>query len=219
VSTDAGCSQVRQRRHQPDYRGSLAADDLESDFDPSFDAQVLDLNTLQWAELPLQGLHPCAGHQLVNYGGSILLVGGNGKRHNAEPVSHVAVRMLDETTGCWQELKCGGTPPSVRGGHSATLVGDLLVVFGGEDDHRRVQDDLHVLDLLTCTWSQVRENECISGSHAQKHSHRHTSALCLSMFCPWTPSSMHMSVLAPSSSRAAQDLRFWSCPCACVALR
>ena len=63
------------------------------------DTQVLDLNTLEWAELPLQGLHPCAGHQLVNYGGSILLVGGNGKRHNAEPVNHVAVRTVSLNLG------------------------------------------------------------------------------------------------------------------------
>jgi hypothetical protein len=99
--------------------------------------------------------------------------------------------MLDETTGCWQELKCGGSPPSVRGGHSATLVGDLLVVFGGEDDHRRVQDDLHVLDLLTCTWSQVRVNSLWT---VHTRTDMYTEAPWLCMSCSSTPSSINTSV-------------------------
>lgn len=43
-----------------------------------------------------------------------------------------------------------------RGGHSITLVGSRLFVFGGEDKNRRLLNDLHVLDLETMTWDVVK---------------------------------------------------------------
>ena len=42
-----------------------------------------------------------------------------------------------------------------RGGHSVTLVGSKLIVFGGEDRSRKLLNDVHVLDLETMTWSVV----------------------------------------------------------------
>lgn len=42
-----------------------------------------------------------------------------------------------------------------RGGHSVTLVGSKLIVFGGEDRSRKLLNDVHVLDLQTMTWSVI----------------------------------------------------------------
>lgn len=42
-----------------------------------------------------------------------------------------------------------------RGGQSVTLVGSKLIMFGGEDQHRRLLNDISVLDLETMTWSTV----------------------------------------------------------------
>lgn len=39
-----------------------------------------------------------------------------------------------------------------RGGHSATLVGSRLIIFGGEDSSRRLLNDLYALDLEKMTW-------------------------------------------------------------------
>ena len=42
-----------------------------------------------------------------------------------------------------------------RGGHSATLVGSRLIIFGGEDRNRRLLNDVCALDLETMTWDAV----------------------------------------------------------------
>lgn len=42
-----------------------------------------------------------------------------------------------------------------RGGHSVTLVGSRLIIFGGEDRSRKLLNDIHVLDLETMTWDAV----------------------------------------------------------------
>ena len=39
-----------------------------------------------------------------------------------------------------------------RGGQSVTMVGSRLIMFGGEDKHRLLLNDVHVLDLETLTW-------------------------------------------------------------------
>lgn len=42
-----------------------------------------------------------------------------------------------------------------RGGHSVTLVGSSLVIFGGEGAKRSLLNDLHILDLETLTWDEI----------------------------------------------------------------
>lgn len=42
-----------------------------------------------------------------------------------------------------------------RGGHSVTLVGSRLIIFGGEDRSRKLLNDVHFLDLETMTWDAV----------------------------------------------------------------
>lgn len=42
-----------------------------------------------------------------------------------------------------------------RGGQSVTLVGNTLVMFGGEDAKRSLLNDLHILDLETMTWDDI----------------------------------------------------------------
>lgn len=42
-----------------------------------------------------------------------------------------------------------------RAGHSATLFGSKIIMFGGENSSRNLLNDLHVLDLETLTWDVV----------------------------------------------------------------
>ncbi|OIT05943.1 acyl-coa-binding domain-containing protein 5 [Nicotiana attenuata] len=42
-----------------------------------------------------------------------------------------------------------------RGGHSVTLAGTSLVIFGGQDANRSLLNDLHILDLETMTWDEM----------------------------------------------------------------
>lgn len=41
-----------------------------------------------------------------------------------------------------------------RGGHSVTVVGSTLVIFGGQNASRTLLNDLHLLDLETMTWDE-----------------------------------------------------------------
>mmetsp|Transcript_29037 Transcript_29037/g.55726 ORF Transcript_29037/g.55726 Transcript_29037/m.55726 type:complete len:681 (+) Transcript_29037:245-2287(+) len=114
------------------------------------DTQILDLKTLAWSHPATTGLHPCAGHQLVEWNNQILLVGGHVKVNGLSPLS---VKILDDASLKWSELAVKGDVPCIRGGHSATIFGDNLVVFGGEDENRKVLGDLHILNLVTATWT------------------------------------------------------------------
>jgi len=42
-----------------------------------------------------------------------------------------------------------------RAGHSTTLFGSKLIMFGGEDIHRKLLNDIHILNLETMTWNKV----------------------------------------------------------------
>eukprot|EP00239_Pterosperma_sp_CCMP1384_P009314 CAMPEP_0197860578 /NCGR_PEP_ID=MMETSP1438-20131217/36026_1 /TAXON_ID=1461541 /ORGANISM="Pterosperma sp., Strain CCMP1384" /LENGTH=45 /DNA_ID= /DNA_START= /DNA_END= /DNA_ORIENTATION= len=41
-------------------------------------------------------------------------------------------------TQSWSKLAPTGTAPSCRGGHTATIVGSKLWIFGGEDPKRQL---------------------------------------------------------------------------------
>lgn len=42
-----------------------------------------------------------------------------------------------------------------RAGESVTLVGFKLIMFGGEDTHRKLLNSIHILDLDTMSWNEV----------------------------------------------------------------
>ncbi|XP_074591673.1 acyl-CoA-binding domain-containing protein 6-like [Curcuma longa] len=127
------------------------------------DLQVLDLKTLKWSRIEAKALDgpldsstttyvvPSAGHSLIPWGDKLLCIGG----HTKNPSETIAVREFNPQTCLWTNLKTNGKPPISRGGQSATLVGNTLVIFGGEDAKRSLLNDLHVLVLETMTWEDV----------------------------------------------------------------
>lgn len=130
------------------------------------DIQMLDLKTLKWSkiepkldlgspssvEVASQAiLPPCAGHSLVRWGTKLLALGG----HTKDSSDTVTVRAFDTEIHTWSILKSYGKPPLARGGQSVNLVGSTLVMFGGEDSKRHLQNDLHILDLETMTWDAI----------------------------------------------------------------
>ncbi|KAH6763516.1 Galactose oxidase/kelch repeat superfamily protein, partial [Perilla frutescens var. hirtella] len=46
-----------------------------------------------------------------------------------------------------------------RSGQSVAQFGSKIIMFGGEDRHRRLLNDVHVLDLETMTWSAVETTQ------------------------------------------------------------
>ncbi|XP_042470944.1 acyl-CoA-binding domain-containing protein 6-like isoform X1 [Zingiber officinale] len=127
------------------------------------DLQVLDLKTLSWSRIEAKELAgsldssnpasvaPSAGHSLIPWGGKILSIAG----HTKDPSEAIIVKEFDPATCLWSNLKTYGKPPISRGGQSVTLVGNTLVIFGGEDAKRSLLNDLNILDLETMTWDDI----------------------------------------------------------------
>ncbi|KAF5729456.1 acyl-CoA-binding domain-containing protein 4 isoform X3 [Tripterygium wilfordii] len=71
----------------------------------------------------------------------------------------LVVLFIDLETHFCGVVETSGKVPAARGGHSATLFGSRLIVFGGEDRNRRLMNDVHVLDLETMTWDVVEARQ------------------------------------------------------------
>ncbi|XP_047341084.1 acyl-CoA-binding domain-containing protein 4-like [Impatiens glandulifera] len=128
------------------------------------DLQVWDLRTWNWSKIELKAgdesmessspvsMPPCAGHSLVPWGKTKLLVVAG---HTKGSFESMQVKIVDLQTCTWSALKTYGKPPVSRGGQSVTLVGTSLVIFGGQDAKRSLLNDLHILDLETMTWDEM----------------------------------------------------------------
>ncbi|KAK4768371.1 hypothetical protein SAY87_003512 [Trapa incisa] len=124
------------------------------------DLHVLDLRSWTWSKVDAKfkddaaespgSFAPCAGHSLIGWNNKLLSVAGYIKR----PSESMTVREFDPQTCTWSILKTYGKPPVSRGCHSVTLIGNTLVIFGGQDARRSLLNDLHILDLETMTWDE-----------------------------------------------------------------
>lgn len=62
---------------------------------------------------------------------------------------------LDLETMTWSTLATTGQKPGTRDSHSTVLVGQKMVVFGGTNGSKKV-NDIHMLDLKIKEWSMPR---------------------------------------------------------------
>lgn len=130
------------------------------------DVQVFDLRSLAWSNLRLETeldadkteesgllevLPPLSDHCMVKWGTKLLILGGHSKKSSESMI----VRFIDLETNLSGVMETSGKVPVARGGHSITLVGSRLIIFGGEDRSRKLLNDVHVLDLETMSWDAV----------------------------------------------------------------
>ncbi|CAN4111108.1 unnamed protein product [Withania somnifera] len=124
------------------------------------DLQALDLRSWTWSKLEVKAsgeasqvpVAAFAGHSLVPWEGNKLIsIGG----HTKDPSETIQVKVFDLQTHTWSNLKTYGKPALSRGGHTVTLTGTSLVIFGGQDANRSLLNDLHILDLETMTWDEM----------------------------------------------------------------
>ncbi|XP_050570463.1 rab9 effector protein with kelch motifs isoform X2 [Cygnus atratus] len=119
------------------------------------DAHVVELGSLRWAQAGWRGLRPRYEHATflpARRPPRLWVFGGAHRAGNRS-----CVQALDPETGTWESPAVAGTPPLPRTFHtSSAAIGDRLYVFGGGDKGAEpVQDQqLHVFDTATCTWSQ-----------------------------------------------------------------
>ena len=66
---------------------------------------------------------------------------------------------LDLTNDTWTELDTSGGGPSARSSHGAAVVGDKMIVYGGNTSTSGLsynpQDDVWSLDLVTLEWTEL----------------------------------------------------------------
>jgi len=66
-----------------------------------------------------------------------------------------ALDISDPTRLTWEEWPTQGEAPARKGYHTANLVGDKMIVFGGSDGHASFAD-VHVLNLSECYLSMSK---------------------------------------------------------------
>ncbi|KAJ4461938.1 putative rho GTPase-activating protein gacHH [Paratrimastix pyriformis] len=125
--------------------------------DPTNPVHTLDMRTLEWAEEDVTGvIHPppVAWHQcfvLEPHPGFFVF---GGMTADGRPVN--ALYYYDPVSHAWFDLAQAGTVPSPRAYHTCVPVpGGGLLLFGGEDDRRRILNDLVFLHGASMTWVPV----------------------------------------------------------------
>jgi hypothetical protein len=86
-------------------------------------------------------------HTTVHYHNWLVVFGGGNGQTALNDIW--ALDISDPKRLTWEEWKTKGDPPARKGYHTANLVGDKMIVFGGSDGHASFAD-VHVLDLGTC---------------------------------------------------------------------
>jgi len=110
-----------------------------------------------WSRVDASGLQPSAreGHAAVEVGNKVYMFGGcvQGIRCFND------VHILDTDTLAWSQEAFTGDAPEPRGGHSATLVGTDIFVFGGASSET-TYGDAYKLDLIQRHWTRAVASGC-----------------------------------------------------------
>ncbi|XP_051977399.1 F-box only protein 42-like [Xyrauchen texanus] len=119
----------------------------------------LDLNSKEWIRPLASGSYPSpkAGATLVLYKDLLVLFGG-WTRPSPYPL-HQPERFFDEihtyspSKNWWNCIVTTYGPPPMAG-HSSSVIGSSMVVFGGSLGTRQMSNEVWVLDLEQWTWSK-----------------------------------------------------------------
>ncbi|CAL1547573.1 unnamed protein product [Lymnaea stagnalis] len=118
-----------------------------------------DLTTRQWIRPVAMGTYPspkaCA--TMVVYNGTLVLFGG-WSHPIPYPNPHQSAHYFSElhvyspSTNRWSHILSLGQEPEALGGHSASVVGHLMVVFGGSPRTGLGTNNVWVFNFQKCTW-------------------------------------------------------------------
>ncbi|XP_059143292.1 RING finger protein B-like [Physella acuta] len=118
-----------------------------------------DLGTRQWVRPVAMGTYPspkaCA--TMVVYNGNLVLFGG-WSHPIPYPNPHQSAHYFSElhsyspVTNRWTHILSIGQEPEALGGHSASVAGHLMVVFGGSPRTGMGSNNVWVFNFLKCSW-------------------------------------------------------------------
>lgn len=127
------------------------------------DLHRLDTSALTWHRTVANGTPPIEreGHTSVTIGAQVYIFGGTWVDDEDNSIylndlHRLTAEVVERPT--WDQPVASGEPPIPREGHTASVVGSQMVVFGGaglDFEERSINlNDLHVLDTETMAWSQ-----------------------------------------------------------------
>ncbi|CAG5126107.1 unnamed protein product [Candidula unifasciata] len=118
------------------------------------DVYMFDLDENKWTLVKASGKAPTrAYHSTTLYRHELWIFGGVFPRPDPQPDGcDNEVHIFSPVMENWYRPIVTGEKPQPRSGHSATLINDLLVIFGGWD-FPYCYNDLFILDLTTVDWS------------------------------------------------------------------
>ncbi|KAI9282543.1 hypothetical protein BY458DRAFT_496538 [Sporodiniella umbellata] len=132
---------------------------------------ILDLGTFEWVRhIPPPDSDPPPDaryfHSASIYENQLVIFGGMG-----HAVSDLCVMddiaILDIETLCWRQIKTQPSlySPQARYAHTSTVVGDQLIVLGGQDLDSNYLDEMNVLNLKTWEWVMIKALEKHVGAY------------------------------------------------------
>ncbi|ETO20702.1 hypothetical protein RFI_16512 [Reticulomyxa filosa] len=138
----------------------------------SIDLLVMDTTTQHWFRPLVGGVVPSErySHTVCAWGTHLLVFGGfsvTGKwmndlhaldtEYKQEFVPSLSVygssKAQHSPMLMWYQPEFTGDPPACRAGHASVVIGHKMYIFGG-NNHQRLFNDLHVLDIREMRWSQ-----------------------------------------------------------------
>eukprot|EP00743_Colponemidia_sp_Colp-15_P003636 GILK01003925.1.p1 GENE.GILK01003925.1~~GILK01003925.1.p1 ORF type:complete len:525 (+),score=89.33 GILK01003925.1:55-1629(+) len=112
----------------------------------------------KWTLLDVTGAAPAArrGHSssLVGMGSQRKLFVFGGMYGYSKFLDDLHCLDVDECK--WESLTVSGSPPSARAYHSATVIGESVIFFGGLTGYNRYTNELFLLHCGLLAWSQVQ---------------------------------------------------------------
>jgi dynein heavy chain len=157
-----------------DYAYIFGGNDFRRPPGPNAEMNKLDMSLTDflWSKVEVSGRcpEPRSHHSTVVYGTKIIMFGG----FRNSSLRYNDVWIYDTTTDEWSQPHVGVTEtrgegevffkrnwpdvPSPRGGHSATLIGNQMYIFGGYGGAgfaRRDFNDVYALDLDSWEWRSI----------------------------------------------------------------
>ncbi|KAJ7544879.1 hypothetical protein O6H91_09G097200 [Diphasiastrum complanatum] len=126
---------------------------------PLADLHVLDTATNTWSKPTVNGEGPAAreGHSAALVGQDLYVFGGCGKaKENLEDIYFNDLYVLNTETFFWAKLVTLGTPPARRDSHTCSSFKNKFIVLGGEDGSNSYLSDVHILDVDTRVWKELK---------------------------------------------------------------
>eukprot|EP00301_Raphidiophrys_heterophryoidea_P002815 c11300_g1_i2.p1 GENE.c11300_g1_i2~~c11300_g1_i2.p1 ORF type:complete len:1154 (-),score=303.16 c11300_g1_i2:140-3601(-) len=112
---------------------------------------IFNLVTSTWFPALTQGRVPVAryGHAAAIFDNKMFVFGGYSVKEGYSNVMSV----LDTDSLTWTSPAVGGVRPERRVGHTLTLVGNQLFLYGGSQDSN-IFEVIHLFDVVTYIWTQ-----------------------------------------------------------------